>query len=116
MSGRVEEDEGVLPEVEAITVFDRHQPISRNRFHRPEDLRFFRPECLPRARHEAGRIHEMLVTALVDVDLGLGHGFEQESGSPGVIQVNVGHDAGPDAAWPPAERTDRWETSLRVPR
>src|SRR5207247_6410073 len=67
MSGRVEEDEGVLPEIESITVFDRDQPVCWNRFHRPEDLRFFRPECLPRARHESGRIHEMFVTELMDV-------------------------------------------------
>ena len=58
----------------------------------------------------------MLVTALVDVDFGFGHGFEEESGSPGVIQVNVGHDDGPDVVWPQAERTDRFEDSLRVPR
>src|SRR2546428_1699369 len=116
MPRRIEEDEGMLPELESITVFDGDQPVDGNRLHRPEHLRFGRPERLSRTRDESRGVDEMLVAPLVDVDLRGSHGVDQEPGSSGMIEVNVGHHDGIDLLGPETERVHRLEDSFRVPR
>src|SRR2546427_8079593 len=116
VSRRVEEDERMLPEVESIAVLDGDQTVGGDRLHGPEDLRLGRPERRPRAGDESGRIDEMLVAPLVDVDSRGAHGVEQEAGSPGMIQVNVRHHDRVNLLRPQSERVDRLEDPFRVPR
>src|SRR3989442_12846098 len=106
----------MLPEVESIAVFHWDKPVPGDRFHRAEDFGFLRPERLPRTRDESRRIDEMLVAALVDVDFGSRHGFEQEPSSARVIEVDVRDDEGIDVARPKSEPPDRFKDPFRVPR
>src|SRR3989441_2817646 len=56
VSGGIEEDEGGLPELEALLILDRHESVRRDRAHRAEDVRLLGTERPPRARDEPRRV------------------------------------------------------------
>src|SRR2546428_14103170 len=97
----------MLPEVESIAVLDGDQTVGGNRLHGPEGLQLGWPQRRPRTRDETGRIDEMLVSPLMDVDLRRAHGVDQEPRSPCMIQLNGRHHDRLNLLGPQSEPVER---------
>src|SRR5712691_10954028 len=98
MTGGIEENERVLSHREAISVLHGDDAFGGDRAHRTEEVRLLGPEGLSGARDEPRWIDQMLEPLLVDVHLRTRHRIQEESGSPGMIQMDVGDDQRVDVA------------------